>query len=498
VTLFRQHAVNTTRHLQSVPRAFLRSNQLLRQRAAGTRADHWAAIEATPGLQGGFIWEFWDHGILQRVSDGRPAGRAGADLYDNGVATPGHHWAYGSDFGDAVHDGAFVADGVVFPDRMPEPAAHEHPEIAAPVGVERYRHEGIVLTNQQRSRSLAWLSGRWELVLDDGRTLTAPMDLPDLRPGETAAAPLPFLLPRDGGDAWLTLRVTTAEDMPWAPRGTELCAPQVRLRMAPEPAAEGPVRVDAEGLLVHPLLTAAPALWLWRAPAADEPGGAAPYLRSRGLDALVRKVVSVQRDEARVTVLAEYAGAVGVIRHRQVFTPLEGGIRVEEQAELPEQFDDVARVGSVFETVAGLDVREWFGHEPCASCPEQKTGAPVGHPSVPVDGSFTSGPRPQKGDVRHGVRRFTLSAPDATGLTVVLDEPRQVSVTLHRPSTVGTLIHAEAPAAHHDEPEPRSGCVVRIDGAHLGPGTACCAPDVPPSHLVAPGVHRWSWTLRTL
>ena len=43
----------------------------------GTLADHWAAIESTPGLQGGFIWEFWDHGILQRVNDGRPAGRGG-------------------------------------------------------------------------------------------------------------------------------------------------------------------------------------------------------------------------------------------------------------------------------------------------------------------------------------------------------------------------------------------------------------------------------------
>jgi hypothetical protein len=38
----------------------------------------WTAIEATPGLQSGFIREFRDHGILQRVNDGRPAGRGGA------------------------------------------------------------------------------------------------------------------------------------------------------------------------------------------------------------------------------------------------------------------------------------------------------------------------------------------------------------------------------------------------------------------------------------
>ena len=99
----------------------------------GTLADHWAAIEATPGLQGGFIWEFWDHGILQRVNDGRPVGRGGAGLYDNGVAAPGYRWAYGGDFGETSHDGAFIADGVVFPDRTPKPAMYEHREIAAPV-----------------------------------------------------------------------------------------------------------------------------------------------------------------------------------------------------------------------------------------------------------------------------------------------------------------------------------------------------------------------------
>ena len=54
-----------------------------------------------------------------------------------------------------------------------------------------------------------------------------------------------------------------------------------------------PVEVDDEGLLVHPLLTAAPTLCLWRAPTDnDELGGMAARWRDWGLDALVRKVVS--------------------------------------------------------------------------------------------------------------------------------------------------------------------------------------------------------------
>ncbi|MGW7418976.1 glycoside hydrolase family 2 TIM barrel-domain containing protein [Streptomyces sp. NPDC054813] len=475
----------------------------------GTLADHWAAIESTPGLQGGFIWEFWDHGILQRVSDGRPVGRAGAGLYDNGVAAPGHRWAYGGDFGEALHDGAFVADGMVFPDRTPKPAMYEHREIAAPVRIRCFRHEGIVLANHQHFRGFDWLTGTWELALADGRTLTGPAELPELCPGETVAVPLPFEVPAGGGEAWLTLRVVTAEDQAWAPAGTEVCAPQIRLR-APDPvkaAVPGGTRVevDGEGLLLHPMLTAAPTLSLWRAPTDnDELGGIAPRWRAWGLDSLVRKTVSVHREHersgtgvppaegwGRVTVLAEYAGTTGVVRHRQEFTAVAGGIRVEESAELPAEFDDVARVGSVFETVAGLDLLEWFGQGPWESYPDRAAGAPVGHHSLPVDELFTPYLRPQESGGRHGVRRFTLSAPDATGLAVELDEPRQVSVTRYRAEDLTAV-------THHDQLVPRAGCVVHIDAAHRGLGTASCGPDTFPSYLVAPGVHRWSWTLRVL
>ncbi len=36
----------------------------------GTLAEYWDAIETTPGLQGGYIWEWWDHGLEQQLPDG--------------------------------------------------------------------------------------------------------------------------------------------------------------------------------------------------------------------------------------------------------------------------------------------------------------------------------------------------------------------------------------------------------------------------------------------
>ena len=131
-----------------------------------------------------------------------------------------------------------------------------------------------------------------------------------------------------------------------------MCLPQVRLGEAvadptPEPASGPAVTLDADALLVHPLLTSAPVLSLWRAPTDnDELGGMAARWHDWGLDELVRKVVDVREEGSRVVVVAEYATGAGPVRHEQVFTPVAGGLRVEESAELPEGLDDVARVGT--------------------------------------------------------------------------------------------------------------------------------------------------------
>ncbi|MFF7202732.1 glycoside hydrolase family 2 TIM barrel-domain containing protein [Streptomyces sp. NPDC008141] len=466
----------------------------------GTLADHWAAIESTPGLQGGFIWELWDHGILQRLSDGRPAGRAGAGAYADGVAGEGHRWAYGGDFGDTPNDGAFCADGLLFPDRTPKPAMYEHRELAAPL---RLSYDGRTVTvhNHQHFRDLSWLTAEWLLSCEDGGEATAPAALPALPPGGCAELAVPAELttapPADGGETWLTLRVTTAADETWAARGTEICTPQIRLRERgtvpfDTTPAPGRIEVDDDGLLLHPLLTAPPVLNLWRAPTDNDLlGGAADLWRELGLDAPVRKPLSVSREGAKVSVRSAYDTGAGTVVHEQVLTPVQDGLLIEERAVLPDGLSDVARVGSVFETVPGLDRIEWYGQGPWESYPDRRS-APVGRYGADVDALVTPYLRPQESGGRHGVRGFSLRPADGgPGLAVRLDSPRQVGVGRYRDKDL-------ADAAHHDELVPRPCPVVRIDAAHRGLGTASCGPDTLPPYLVGAGTYTWSWVLRSL
>ena len=141
----------------------------------GSMADYWEAFEANPNLQGGYIWEWIDHGIRRQTEDGRT------------------YWAYGGDFGDTPHDANFCTDGIVWPDRTPHPALYEFKHLAQPAAVTWVdADKGLVrITNKQHFAGLDWLSGRWVLTVDGA--VVAEGDLPALtaapwhRPGLPAA-----------------------------------------------------------------------------------------------------------------------------------------------------------------------------------------------------------------------------------------------------------------------------------------------------------------------
>jgi len=302
----------------------------------------------------------------------------------------------------------------------------------------------------------------------------------------------------DRGEVWLSLRVTTRHDEAWAAAGTTVCLPQLRLRREDRDlvtrartvhGGNWPVEVDSNGLISHPRLASAPTLSLWRAPTDnDRVGGLAISWQDRGLQALSRRVVDVVRESGRLTVRADYHAADAcTITHEQVLTPIDNGLLIEETAVLPAELADVPRVGSVWETTAGFDEVEWFGLGAWETYPDRCAGGPVGTYLATVDQLYTPYVRPQESGGRHAVRRFVLIATD-TRIAVHLDEPRQVSVTRYRPADL-------AAAAHHDELVPRAGCVVHIDAAHRGLGTASCGPDTLPRHRIGPGTYRWSWVL---
>ena len=76
--------------------------------STGNFQDYWDVIEQYDNLQGGFIWDWVDQSIW-KVND------KGERFY-----------AYGGDFGENMPtDNSFLNNGIVFPDRTPQPALYE-------------------------------------------------------------------------------------------------------------------------------------------------------------------------------------------------------------------------------------------------------------------------------------------------------------------------------------------------------------------------------------
>jgi beta-galactosidase len=76
--------------------------------STGNFADYWEIIEKYEHLQGGFIWDWVDQSIWKTNEKGE------------------RYYAYGGDYGTNMPtDNTFLNNGIVFPDRTPQPALYE-------------------------------------------------------------------------------------------------------------------------------------------------------------------------------------------------------------------------------------------------------------------------------------------------------------------------------------------------------------------------------------
>ncbi|MFF8772106.1 glycoside hydrolase family 2 TIM barrel-domain containing protein [Kitasatospora sp. NPDC015120] len=460
----------------------------------GSLDDYWDTIRSTPGLQGGFVWELWDHG-LDPDGDGR------------------HR--YGGDFGEQPHDGNFCIDGLLFPDGTPHPAMYELRHLFAPVTITSGAVEAgdgwIEVRNERHFRDLDDLRFALQVVTETGTGPAAGLPVPTLAAGGRAKVRLPETVVRElrqrTGVLALRLTVVTAHDQAWAPAGTELTVRQLPLgHPAHRPAAEAragrgtagdpPALVlDEAGLLQHPLLATGPRLSLWRALTDnDKSRFVHGRLSATGLDRTVREVdrreVSPAGDSA--VVRARYLTPHGeeVLHQQTVTREASGRIRFDERVVIPTTLPDVPRLGVVLEARAGFDTVQWLGEGPHECYPDRRASALTGRWTAPIDDLPVPYLRPQENGGRSRTVEARLTGPGDTALTLGFDRPLQLNVSHH------TVADLEA-AAHYWELTPRAETIVHFDVAHRGLGSASVGPDTLPAFRVGPGEYAWTWWLTT-
>ena len=446
----------------------------------GTLAEYWEAIHSLKGLQGGFIWEMWDHGLNQTLEDGTVRS------------------AYGGDYGETKHDGNFVCDGMFFPDRSPKPALQEFKYLAAPVTIsaKSLKTGKFEIFNRNFFTDLRDLKLRYEITVNGKTTVSGDVKLPAVKPRNKAVFALPArALKADAtpGERFVNFTLTLATSAPWAHIGHEVAWYQIALPAKPLPKAK-PAKtpqsyVNAEGAIILPFGEVAPRLNLWRAPTDNDAiGHIAEKWEKWGLRNLHRTSSKLTKKGGVTKIVHTWKTSAGItIKHNQTVEAVESGLRVTDEVILPKQLDDVARVGINFEVNGALDQYTYFGTGPFETMPDRSIGK-VHRWSSSVAQQYVPYVKPQENGGHMGVRWFTLTNQTSHGLYVQLDKPRMVTVT---PMRSGDL----ADATHNVFVQPSGNTVVSIDAIQRGVGTASCGPDTLPKYRIKPGTYKWSWTV---
>ena len=437
------------------------------------------------------------------------------------------YFAYGGDFGEELHDGNFVCDGLVFPDRTPSPGLIEYKKVIEPVRL-TLEDSGAALRltvrNLHAVLGTAQLAFRWEVTVDGEPVDGGELAVPDVPAGTTHAVDLPAAVAEalpsstDHGELWLTVSAVLAADQPWAEAGHAIAWTQSRLAdretgtAHPVPALSGDrvvatdrgyqigsARFDPDGGLraLGELVVIPPRLDLWRAPtdndnAPEDLRNAAVQWRRLGLHRLHHRTVSIDAGDEALTVVTHTLPAGTDTGMSSVFSwrAVSGGLRLSVRTTpLGVWRVPVPRVGVRLGLAADLSAVRWFGAGPGEAYPDTCRAARIGLHELTIDQMQTPYLMPQENGLRDQVRWAEISG--SGGAVLRIDAHPTVKLTARRWTT-----EQLAEARHPTDLVTGDVCWVHLDHAVQGIGSASCGPGPLPQHRLHAAPMRFEVTLR--
>lgn len=127
-----------------------------------------------PRLQGGWVWEWANHGLKTKNAEGE------------------EYYAYGGDFGDVPNDNKFIMDGVLFSNHTPTPGLIEYCKAIEPVQVS-LSGKKVEVTNRYDTITLDHLKCEISIVSDGSKKSLGEVTIPsNLQPHKTATLDVPM------------------------------------------------------------------------------------------------------------------------------------------------------------------------------------------------------------------------------------------------------------------------------------------------------------------
>lgn len=452
--------------------------------SVGNLQDYWDAIFAHRQLQGGFIWDWVDQGLYKP----RPGG-------------DGKFFAYGGDFGDQPNDGNFCINGVVGPDRKPNPHYQEVRKVyqnirvtASDLGAGRFAiHNGYFFTN------LNQFDAQWVLRRNGQIVKTGSLGRLDVHPQaeKTVDVPLPAL--KDSAEYLLTIQFMLVDDQPWAERGYRVAwdqfkLPETMLELISLSGSGKPVRIDRSDAAVTvqgedfsvsidtktgamtsyktggiEMLAAPLEPNFWKAPNDNQLRN--NYLNRLGpwRDAAAkRRLVSIDAkpDGGMAVITAKFRLPVAEADYTLKYT-VASGARVIVEAEYQPHADKaplIPKFGMTMAVPAKFSKIDWYGRGPAETYQDRQTGGEIALYSLAIEQFIHPYVRAQDNANRVGVRWMSFTDSTGSGLRLTA-----ASAPLNLSAWPYTL--ADLEAATHDYQLPRRNSItVNIDHQLHGVG----------------------------
>jgi len=446
--------------------------------------EYWDIIRKYPKYQGGFIWDFVDQSVRWTTPEGKTI------------------YAYGGDFKSTdPSDQNFCDNGLISPDRVPNPHAYEVQRVYQDIHTTLLPDGKVEIYNERFFTPLDDVEMRWTL-LRDGRPIRSG-SIADIKAGpqQRVTLGLPYGTTDGDGEWLLNIAYALKESSPLLDAGTIIAREQLRLtpanvKMTPLSNAKitsmerkaGYLTVNGKNFSIafsemnghisrydvdgRPMLKDSCEITpnFWRAPTDNDygaglqkkysawlnPGLTLTSLNSEEVDgkAIVRAEYRMRNIPAAlcITYTIDGNGAVKVV---QAMTPEDGS-----------KASDMFRFGMQIPMPATYDRVDYYGRGPEENYADRQQAADIGLYSQSVDSQAYPYIRPQETGTRTDLRRWTVLDVSGSGLEFTSDRPFSASAIHYYIETLDG--GPEKPNSHWGEIDKDDVTNVLIDYAQMG------------------------------
>ena len=412
--------------------------------SVGNFKEYWDVMKKHPVLQGGFIWDWVDQGLLETTEDGE------------------NYWTYGGDYGpaDVPSDGNFCINGLVNPDRKPKPSLYEVKKIHQFINFESIdlNSGSIKISNEYDFTNLNEFSFSWELLANGEIIDSGELNEVNVLPGESTIAKIPYSIKDDSKEYILTVMSKARAEKNLVPINHEVAWEQFVLTKPEQKAIlnseikvvikESDVDIEInskhcnvvfdksngimsklsfnnEGNIIHEANGFTPNFW--RAPTDNDFGNdlhkrcqewryvsknrELAYIKSgmNGNNAEILVIYNLKNQQGK---------SIGVFQSTYTIAG-NGKILVENSlTKIGKNLSETPRIGLNIQLNNEFNLISWYGRGPHESYWDRKTGAKIGVYSGPVSEQYWAYIRPQENGNKSDTRWVTLVNNQGKGITI--------------------------------------------------------------------------------